>query len=150
MAEQETAERDLTVYVTKAPTDQQTHFATWITEQTGYNPDAAKSKREAFFHGVRLAKALVMVHQSSDEWREAREILLEEKAAAKAAAEAEAAAAPPKPAKAAKATKAAKKAAAPAAPADDAPPAKAVPAKKAATRRRAAAAPAADADVVPF
>lgn len=148
MAEQETAERDLTVYVTKAPTDQQTHFATWITEQTGYNPDAAKSKREAFFHGVRLAKALVMVHQSSDEWREAREILLEEKAAAKAAAEAEAAAAPPKPAKAAKA---AKKAAAPAVtPGADAPPAKATPAKKATTRRRAAAAPAADADVVPF
>lgn len=140
MAE-ETAERDLTVYKDKAPTDQQTHFWEWIEEQTGYNPDAAKSKRDAFQNGVRLAKALVMVHQASPEWRAYREELLAAKAREKAAAEAEVA----RPAK-----KAAKKAA-PAAPAEEdtpAPAKKAAPAKKT-TRKRAAPA-AASSSEAPF
>jgi hypothetical protein len=100
MAETEAAERDLTVYAEKAPTDLQTRFAEWIPDQTGYNPNAAKSKVEAFNAGVKLATALRMVFQASPENQAA---LAESKARAEQAKADRAKAADEKPAKAEKA-----------------------------------------------
>lgn len=135
MAEQ--AETDVTAYLEKAPTSLQVRFASYLQEEVGYNPNAAKTKLEAFQEGVRLATALRMVFQASDYNRNGR-------AAEKAASGSDSKDNAPAPAKAAKAAKAAK----------TAPPAKAAkstaPAK--ATRRRGAAAavPVLDAETAPF
>jgi hypothetical protein len=67
----EEAERDLTIYADKEPTDLQERFAVWIPEATGYDPATAKTKTEAFEEGVRLATALRMIFQASPENQEA-------------------------------------------------------------------------------
>lgn len=130
MAEQ--AEVDVTKYLEKEATPVQARFADYLQEVVGYNPNAAKTKLEAFQEGVRLATVLRMIFQASDYNRSAR--AAEQAAAGK---ETDAPAPPRKSAPAAKATKAAKAPAAKAAPA-----AKTAPPTKAAktTRRRAGAA----------
>jgi hypothetical protein len=110
MAETEAKERDLTTYAEKAPTDLQSRFAEWIPDQTGYNPNSAKTKAEAFNAGVRLATALRMVFQASPENQAALE---QARAAAEQAKVDRENAAEEKPAKAAKAAKAAPAKAAP-------------------------------------
>lgn len=134
MADTEAKERDLTTYADKAPTDLQSRFAEWIPDQTGYNPNSAKTKAEAFNAGVRLATALRMIFQASPENQAALEearAAAAQKAANKAAADDEEA--PAKPAKKAAAKKTAA-AAAPAAPAK----ATATPRKRAAKKAAAA------------
>ena len=79
-------EPDYTVYRTKRPTPLQERFPEWITDKTGYDPSAAKSKQEAFEEGVRLATSLRMQFQASPENREATARL---RAAREAAAAAE-------------------------------------------------------------
>lgn len=113
---------DLSVYKDKAATPMQERFADWIVAEVGVT-FATKAAEAAFFDGVRLAKALIMRYQASDDSkaasaevkaeREARRA--EQEQAAAAAAEA-APAEETKPAKPVKATKTAP-AAAPAAPA---------------------------------
>lgn len=66
----ETAEMDLEVYLTKAATDLQERFADWLKGTVGYDPSKAKTKDEAFNEGVRLATALRMAFQRSDENQE--------------------------------------------------------------------------------
>ena len=66
----ETAEMDLEVYLTKEPTDLQERFADWLKGAVGYDPTKAKTKDEAFSEGVRLATALRMAFQRSDENQE--------------------------------------------------------------------------------
>lgn len=66
----ETAEMDLEVYLTKAATDLQERFADWLKDTVGYDPSKAKTKDEAFNEGVRLATALRMAFQRSDENQE--------------------------------------------------------------------------------
>jgi hypothetical protein len=156
---------DYTYPLGQPPTPLQERFADWLRgDEVGYDPNAAKSKLEAFNEGVRLSVALRIPYQASDAnreataqeraanaaKREAARIAREEKLAARAAAAESKAAAPvaeaapaaaPKPAKAAKA--AAK--VAPSAPA-------AAPTTRPAPRRapaRRAAAPAAPAEA-PF
>jgi hypothetical protein len=130
-----TAITDLTTYADKAPTLAQERFADWIIEQVGLT-FATKKEEAGFRDGVRLAKALMMRYQASDENKAAN---AEERAARNAAAAA-APAAEPKPAK-----KAAAKAAPAAAPAA---PAKAAPAKRG--RKPAAAATADPTQDAPF
>jgi hypothetical protein len=171
VAEEEYEEMDYTTVLGKSPTSLQARMAEWIrSEEVGYDPNAAKSKMEAFNEGVRIAVAHRMNYQASTHNKEATAIEREERAAEKARATAEreaakaakaaeretAAAAAPveetpaaKPAKAtrpAKATKAAK--AAPATPAT-APPATRAPARRAPARRAPAAAASTPADA-PF
>lgn len=131
MAETEAKERDLTTYADKAPTDLQSRFAEWIPDQTGYNPNSAKTKAEAFNAGVRLATALRMIFQASPE----NQAALEEArtAAAQRASEKASAEEKPAPAKKAPAKKAAKAAAEEA-------PAKATPARKRAAKKAPAGA----------
>lgn len=62
-----TAEMDLAVYLEKAATDLQSRFGDWLVEVVGYEPSKAKTKDEAFREGVRLATALRMPFQRSDE-----------------------------------------------------------------------------------
>lgn len=114
---------DLSVYADREPTAAQEHFADWIVEKVGVAYPTQK-EMTAFRNGVRLAKALVMRHQASDENKEFTAQQKASRAAAAAAA----------PAKAAKAAPAA------AAPAEEAPAAAAAPAKKAARGRRGRAA----------
>lgn len=59
-------------YLGKAPTTLQARFADWLHTEVGYDPNAAKSKAEAFKEGVRLATATRMVFQASDYNRAAR------------------------------------------------------------------------------
>jgi hypothetical protein len=66
-------EQDWTSYKDKAPTALQERFVGWITEETTYNPAAAKTKAEAFAAGVRLATALRMPFQRSPQNQEALE-----------------------------------------------------------------------------
>lgn len=121
---------DLSVYADREPTAAQEHFADWIVEKVGVTFSTQK-EMNAFREGVRLAKALVMRHQASDE----NKAFTAQQKAARAAA---AAAAPAKAAKAAKA--------APAAPAEEeAPAAPAAKATKPAAKRRGRAAQTADA-----
>lgn len=114
----ETKTVDPTIYLDKGPTTLQARFATWIQEEVGYNPNAAKTKLAAFEEGVRIATATRMVFQASDYNRAET---AKERAAREAAAEAAAAAAEEVPAKPAKASKASKAAPAKAAPAKAAP-----------------------------
>lgn len=65
-----TADMDLSVYLEKGPTDLQTRFGDWIVGTVGYDPSRAKTKDEAFREGVRLATALRMPFQRSDENQE--------------------------------------------------------------------------------
>ena len=114
---------DLSVYADKEPTPAQEHFTDWIVEKVGVAYPTQK-EMNAFRNGVRLAKALVMRHQASDE---NKEFTAQQKASRAAAA-------------AATPTKATKAAAAAPAPATEEAPAAAVPAKKAARGRRGRAA----------
>jgi hypothetical protein len=50
----EPKEVDLTIYVTKPATPLQASEPAWLTENTGYDPGAAKTKAEAFAMGVKL------------------------------------------------------------------------------------------------
>lgn len=112
---------DLKVYAEKEATPAQEHFTDWIVEKVGIT-FATQKEMVAFREGVRLAKALVMRHQASDE---NKEFTAEQKRARAAAA----AAAP---------VKAAKPAAAAPAETEEAP-APAAPAKPAKRGRRGAA-----------
>lgn len=69
-------------YLGKEPTDVQARMAEWLTETVGYEPTKAKTKQEAFEEGVRLAVALRMDFQRSEE---NQEVLKERRAEAKAA-----------------------------------------------------------------
>ena len=135
----------------KKATPLQERFAGWLqSDAVGYDPATAKSKREAFEEGVRLAVSLRIPFQASDFNREAtaaERARREEERAAKAKAEpkAEDAPAPSKP----KATKASKAAPAPA-PVPTAPPAARKPAARRAPARRAPAATAATPEDAPF
>jgi hypothetical protein len=122
-------EQDWTSYKDKAPTALQERFVGWITEETTYNPAAAKTKAEAFAAGVRLATALRMPFQRSPQNQEA----LEEARAATAERKA-ARAAEPAPAKKTAAVPAASK--------------KAAPAKKTTARKAAKAVPEPEPDEV--
>lgn len=75
-------------YATKAPTALQARFVPWIMDKTGYDASTAKSKQEAFEAGVRMAVALRIPFQRSDENQAAR-------AEGRANGAAEAEAAPP-------------------------------------------------------
>lgn len=148
---EEYVEPDYKKPVGKAPTALQARFAEWLqSDAVGYNPQAAKSKVEAFNEGVRLAVALRIPFQASDFNREATLVEREERAALRAeqerqreadraaakAAEPVEEAPAPKPAPKAKATKAAKAtpAATPAtAPAATRPAARRAPARRPAT-----------------
>lgn len=74
-AEQEAArEIDYEAYKTKAPTDLQERFVPWLTDKVGIDPNSDfKSKAHAFAEGVRLAVALRIPFQASDENRAATE-----------------------------------------------------------------------------
>lgn len=106
---------DLSVYADKEATPAQEHFTDWIVEKVGIT-FATQKEMVAFREGVRLAKALVMRHQASDENKEFTASQKASRAAAVAAAPAKApkaAAAPAAPAEeeeapAPKATKAAR------------------------------------------
>lgn len=146
------AEVDLEAYLAKAPTDLQARFAEYIKDVVGYDPSTAKNKDEAFKEGVRLATALRMVFQASDENRKAT--ALRRKARAEAAEAADEDETPKVKAKKAKPVEEAP-AAAPAKAkkaksgqvTEEAPKAKSGKAKKS---KRAAAATADSEDVAPF
>lgn len=57
----------LTDYKALPPTNLQARFVGWIQDKVGYEPTKAKTKAEAFAEGVRLAVALRMPFQASDE-----------------------------------------------------------------------------------
>jgi hypothetical protein len=60
-------EKDYTGYVAKAATPLQEDFAEWLMgEEVGYDPSSAKTKKDAFEEGVRLAVALRIPFQASD------------------------------------------------------------------------------------
>jgi hypothetical protein len=64
-------EKDYTGYASKAATPLQQDFAEWLlSDEVGYDPSAAKTKRDAFEEGVRLAVALRIPFQASDFNRE--------------------------------------------------------------------------------
>lgn len=72
-------EKDYTTYLDKAPTPLQEHFAEWIQDKTGYEPNDV----EDFATGVQLATALRMEFQRSPENQqrlEERRAAAEEKA----------------------------------------------------------------------
>jgi hypothetical protein len=73
-------EKDYSTYLEKEPTPLQEHFAEWIQDKTGYEPNDA----DDFATGVQLATALRMEFQRSPE-NQAR--LEERRAAAEQAAE---------------------------------------------------------------
>lgn len=67
------AGRDVTQYADKAPTEFHKFFARWITEQVGYSPEDAKTKRGAFLMGVSISTAARQAFTASQEladWRE--------------------------------------------------------------------------------
>lgn len=67
------AGRDVTQYAEKAPTAFHKFFARWITEQVGYVPEDAKTKRAAFLAGVSISTAARQAFQASPELAEWRE-----------------------------------------------------------------------------
>lgn len=84
---------DLSVYADKEATPAQEHFTDWIVEKVGIT-FATQKEMVAFREGVRLAKALVMRHQASDENKEFTASQKASRAAAVAAAPAKAPKAP--------------------------------------------------------
>lgn len=80
---------DLSVYADKEATPAQEHFTDWIVEKVGIT-FATQKEMVAFREGVRLAKALVMRHQASDENKEFTASQKASRAAAAAAAPAKA------------------------------------------------------------
>jgi hypothetical protein len=87
---------DLPSYANKPITALQKSFADWVIEKTGYDPQNAKTKRDAYYDGIRLGAQLRMAHQASPENQAARAKRKEEvlnanteKAAAKPAPRAE-------------------------------------------------------------
>jgi hypothetical protein len=113
MPKTETPEVDPTIYLEKGPTALQERFATWIKDEVGYNPSAAKTKAEAFEEGVRIATATRMVFQASAYNRAANEEARKAREAAEAQEIEEAPAPAPKAKKAAPTKKAAANKAAP-------------------------------------
>lgn len=67
------AGRDVTQYADKAPTAFHKFFARWITEQVGYAPERARTKRAAFLAGVSISTAARQAFQASPELAEWRE-----------------------------------------------------------------------------
>lgn len=67
MPRPDSSEMDLTVYKDKDATPLHKHFAAWIVDKTGYDPNAAKSKSQAFLDAIRLGAQLRMAHQASPE-----------------------------------------------------------------------------------
>lgn len=85
-------ELDYTYPLGQPPTPLQARMGEWLmSEAVGYDPNAAKSKREAFLEGVRLCIALRIPYQASDHNKEAtaQERADREQARAEAAAERE-------------------------------------------------------------
>lgn len=67
------AERDVTQYATKEPTDYHKAYANWIVKYVGYRPSEAASAKEAFLMGVSIATAARPAFNDSDyleKWRE--------------------------------------------------------------------------------
>ena len=65
-------DRDVTQYADKEPTEFHKCFARWITTEVGYDPNAARSKREAFLMGLSIATAARPAFSSSqylEDWR---------------------------------------------------------------------------------
>lgn len=93
---EETVERDLAAYAEKPATPSLEFYSEWLTEATGYDPAAAKSKAAAFERGVYLAVTLHRDFQTSPEnveFKEQQRVAREEAlAAAKAQREEEKAA----------------------------------------------------------
>lgn len=161
---EEYVEPDYKAALTKTATSLQARFAEWLQgDEVGYNPAAAKTKKDAFEEGVRLGVALRIPYQASEHNRAAtaeekaereaeRQRAKQERDAAKAAREAatpaeEAPAPAPKPAKSAAAARKAAKAAPAGTPATA--PAAPRPAARRAPARRPAT-PAATAGDAPF
>ena len=65
----------------KPATDLQARFVPWLVEKTGYDPSNS-SPEEAFAEGVKLAVALRMTFQASDENKQATQDRRASKAAA--------------------------------------------------------------------
>jgi hypothetical protein len=59
-------EQDLTRYADKPPTAMHEAFIEWLLDETGYDPNSAKSKGEAFAKGVALGAYLRPTYQKSD------------------------------------------------------------------------------------
>ena len=68
------AERDVTVYANKAPTEYHELFAQWIVDEVGYDPIEARNRMEAFRMGVSIAtraRTAFMDSETLEDWRDA-------------------------------------------------------------------------------
>lgn len=67
MPRPDSTEVDLTTYKDKEATTLHKELAAWICEQTGYDPDVVKSKKQVFLDAIRLGATMRMLHQASPE-----------------------------------------------------------------------------------